>query len=74
MNKIIKNMALVGLLAALAACGGSDTTNTTTTGGGDDDPTDTPVDPIADVPSDKIGLGSGVGATYQNGVATTTLA
>jgi len=67
-------MALVGLLAALAACGGSDTTTTPTTGGGDDDPTDTPVDPIADVPSDKIGLGSGVGATYQNGVAITTLA
>ncbi len=74
MKNIIKNMALVGLLAALAACGGSDTTTNNVTPGGDDDPTDTPVDPIADVPSDKIGLGSGVGNAYQNGVATTTLA
>ncbi len=71
MKNIIKNMALVGLLAALAACGGSDTTTTNTTTGGTTD--DTPVDPVADVPSDKIGLGLGVDGAYQNGVAGTGL-
>ncbi len=74
MKNIIKNMALVGLLTALAACGGSDTTtNNTTTGGTDDDPTDTPVDPIADVPNDQVGLGTGVGSAYVNGIASNGL-
>ncbi len=73
MKNIIKNLALLGLLAILAACGGSDTTTTTTTPA-DDTPDDTPVDPIADVPSDQIGLGSGLGSSFINGVAETALA
>ncbi len=73
MKNIIKNLTLVGLMAVLAACGGSDTTTNTTTTPDPTDPTDTPVDPIADVPNDKVGLGTGVGTDYQNGVATTAL-
>ncbi|MEY8264012.1 MAG: hypothetical protein RPR98_07395 [Bermanella sp.] len=76
MKNIITNMALVGLLSALAACGGSSDAAPTTTGSTPDDTPDapdTPVDPIADVASDKIGLGSGVGDSYENGVASTAL-
>ncbi len=72
MKNIIKNLALLGLLAILAACGGSDTT--TTTSAAADDPADDTPDPIADVPSDQIGLGSGLGSSFLNGVAETALA
>jgi len=66
-------MALVGLLAALAACGGSDTTTNNTTPGGTTDDPDTTPDPIADVPNDQVGLGTGVGDAYVHGIASNGL-
>ncbi len=73
MKNTIKNLTLVWLMAALTACGGSSSSSDPVDPADAGEPTDTPVDPIADVPNDKVGLGSGVGETYENGVATTAL-
>jgi hypothetical protein len=70
MKNIIKNFTLVGMIAVLAACGGSDAATTTVT---PVDSTDTVPDPVVDVPSDKVGLGLGVGDDYKNGEAGTGL-
>ncbi len=79
MQNIIKNLALLGLLAILAACGGSDTTTTTgtttptddTPSGTDDDPEVPPVN-LGD-PDANVGLGYGTNTEFQNGVAFAAL-
>ncbi len=72
MKKIITNMVLLGLFAALAACGGSDSGTANNLGTGADD--DVIVDPIADVQNDSVGLGTGTGTAYVSGEATVGIA
>lgn len=70
-SKII-NWTLIGLMAFLTACGGSDTEGTasggTSTGGTNNDD-DNNNDPVADVNTDSIGLGTGTGTSYVDGQA-----